>query len=96
MNYSELSLEELKEIAKEKGIVVGNTGKEKLIEKIEKYDLENNAKALIDGTDIENDLVADEVVDVEEEKENGGLSFKPPNLSLVYYMPAQMDSSCKI
>ena len=69
MNYSELSLEELKEIAKEKGIVVGNTGKEKLIEKIEKYDLEKNAKALIDSTDIENDLVADEVVDAEEEKE---------------------------
>lgn len=69
MNYSELSLEELKEIAKEKGIVVGNTGKEKLIEKIEKYDLENNAKALIDGTDIENDLVADEVIDIDEEKE---------------------------
>ena len=37
MNYSELSLDKLKEIAKEKGITVGNTGREKLIEKIEKY-----------------------------------------------------------
>lgn len=61
MNYSELSLDKLKEIAKEKGISVGNTGKEKLIEKIEKYDLENNTKSLIDGTDIENDItVTDE------------------------------------
>lgn len=61
MNYSELSLDKLKEIAKEKGISVGNTGKEKLIEKIEKYDLENSTKSLIDGTDIENDItVTDE------------------------------------
>ncbi|MBD5143380.1 MAG: hypothetical protein HDT22_07215 [Ruminococcus sp.] len=58
MNYSELSLEKLKEIAKEKGITVGNTGKEKLIEKIEKYDLENSTKSLIDGSDIENDITA--------------------------------------
>lgn len=56
MNYSELSLDKLKEIAKEKNISVGNTGKEKLIEKIEKYDLENITKSLIDGTDIENDI----------------------------------------
>lgn len=58
MNYSELSLEKLKEIAKEKGITVGNTGKEKLIEKIEKYDLESSTKSLIDGSDIENDITA--------------------------------------
>lgn len=57
MNYSELSLEKLKEIAKEKGIAVGNTGKEKLIEKIEKYDLENSTKTLIDGSDIKNDII---------------------------------------
>lgn len=67
MNYSELSLDKLKEIAKEKGITVGNTGKEKLIEKIEKYDLENSTKSLIDGTDIENDItVTDE--DIAENK----------------------------
>ena len=67
MNYSELSLDKLKEIAKEKGISVGNTGKEKLIEKIEKYDLENSTKSLIDGTDIENDItVTDE--DITENK----------------------------
>ena len=67
MNYSELSLDKLKEIAKEKGISVGNTGKEKLIKKIEKYDLENSTKSLIDGTDIENDItVTDE--DITENK----------------------------
>ena len=67
MNYSELSLDKLKEIAKEKGITVGNIGKEKLIEKIEKYDLENSTKSLIDGTDIENDItVTDE--DITENK----------------------------
>ena len=67
MNYSELSFDKLKEIAKEKGISVGNTGKEKLIEKIEKYDLENSTKSLIDGTDIENDItVTDE--DITENK----------------------------
>ena len=67
MNYSELSLDKLKEIAKEKGISVGNTGKEKLIEKIDKYDLENSTKSLIDGTDIENDItVTDE--DITENK----------------------------
>ena len=73
MNYSELSLDKLKEIAKEKGISVGNTGKEKLIEKIEKYDLENSTKSLIDGTDIENDItvtdedIAENKVDEKEE-----------------------------
>lgn len=56
MNYSELSLEKLKEIAKEKGITIGNTGKEKLIEKIEEYDLENGTKSLIDGSDIKSDI----------------------------------------
>lgn len=60
MNYNELSLEKLKEIAKEKGITVGNTGKEKLIEKIEKYDLENNTKSLIDGSDITDDITAND------------------------------------
>lgn len=60
MNYNELSLEQLKDIAKEKGIAVGNTGKEKLIEKIEKHDLENNTKSLIDGTDIVDDITASE------------------------------------
>ena len=41
MNYKELSLDELKKIAKERGISIGNSGQEKIIEKLEKYDSEN-------------------------------------------------------
>lgn len=75
MNYNEFSLDELKEIAKGKGIAVGNTGREKLISKIEKYDSGNNINALIDGTDIENDItVTDE--DIVENKEETSISKK--------------------
>lgn len=59
MNYKELSLEELKKIAKEKEISVGNSGKEKIIAKLEKFDAENNTKDLIDGSDIANDIATD-------------------------------------
>lgn len=45
MDYSTLELDELKTIAKEKGIAVGNTGKEKLIAKLENYDKEKNKMA---------------------------------------------------
>ena len=38
MNYKELSLDEIKKIAKEKGISVGNSGKGKIIEKLERYE----------------------------------------------------------
>ena len=84
MNYSELSLEKLKEIAKEKGITVGNTGKEKLIEKIEKYDLENSTKSLIDGSDIENDITATNQDNVsnnfEVSESNGNSATKKENV----------------
>lgn len=56
MNYKDLSLDELKKIAKDRGISVGNSGLEKIIEKLKKYDLENSTKTLIDGSDIENDI----------------------------------------
>lgn len=59
MNYKELSLEELKKIAKEREISVGNSGKEKIIAKLEKFDAENNTKNLIDGSDIANDIATD-------------------------------------
>lgn len=59
MDYKELSLEELKKIAKEKEISVGNSGKEKIIAKLEKFDAENNTKNLIDGSDITNDIAID-------------------------------------
>jgi len=59
MDYKELSLEELKKIAKEREISVGNSGKEKIIAKLEKFDAENNTKNLIDGSDITNDIATD-------------------------------------
>lgn len=63
MDYSKFSLDELKNIAKEKGITVGNIKKDKLIDKIEKFDLENNTKSLIDGTDIIDDIEKEDIVE---------------------------------
>lgn len=74
MNYSELSLDELKEIAKKKGITVGNTGKEKLIAKIEKYDSENNTKSLIDGSDMKNDIAITDEDSTENSEDVGDTS----------------------
>ena len=62
MNYKELSLDELKKIAKERGISVGNSGQEKIIEKLEKYDSENTTASLIDGSDIKDDISEDTVI----------------------------------
>jgi len=61
MNYNELSIEEIREIAKSKNIPVGNTGKEKLIEKLEKYDIENETMSMISGTSIEDDIAPNDV-----------------------------------
>lgn len=62
MNYKELSLDELKKIAKERGISVGNSGQEKIIEKLEKLDSENTTVTLIDGSDIKDDISDDTVI----------------------------------
>jgi len=61
MKYKELSLDELKKIAKERGISIGNSGQEKIIEKLEKFDSENTTATLIDGTDIKDDISDDTV-----------------------------------
>ena len=56
MNYEEMSLAELKEYAKQKGISFGNSGKEKLIEKIKEKELVNsvfNDDDLEESDDIE-------------------------------------------
>ena len=56
MNFEEMSLAELKEYAKQKGISVGNSGKEKLIEKIKEKELVNsvfNDEDLEESDDIE-------------------------------------------
>ena len=42
MNYSEMTLAQLKEYAKSIGIIVGNCGKEKLIEKIKEKEVTDN------------------------------------------------------
>lgn len=42
MNYSEMTLAQLKEYAKSIGIIVGNCGKEKLIEKIKEKEVADN------------------------------------------------------
>ena len=73
MNYKKLSLDELKKIAKERGISVGNSGQEKIVEKLEKYDTENNTASLIDGSDIKEDIsedtvISDKVEDIENPK----------------------------
>ena len=73
MNYKELSLDELKKIAKERGISIGNSGQEKIIEKLEKYDSENTTASLIDGSDIKEDIsggtvITDKAEDVENPK----------------------------
>ena len=41
MDYTTLELDELKTIAKEKGMTIGNIGKEKLVAKLEAFDNEN-------------------------------------------------------
>ena len=74
MNYKELSLDELKKIAKERGISVGNSGQEKIVEKLEKYDTENTTASLIDGSDIKEDIseetvISDKVEDIEIQKQ---------------------------
>lgn len=61
MNYNELSIEEIKEIAKSRNISVGNSGKDKLIKKLEKYDIENETMSMISGTSTEDDIVPNDV-----------------------------------
>lgn len=65
MNYEEMSFEELKELAKERNIFVGNIKKpEKLIDKLKEYDTLNSLY------EEDNDLVADEVIEPKETKTN--------------------------
>lgn len=51
MDYTTLELDEIKAIAKEKGIVVGNTGRDKLIAKLEKYDADKEVDRTENTTD---------------------------------------------
>ena len=60
MNFEKMSLDELKNIAKEKGIVVGNIGKDKLISKLK------SAEATTSVLAEDDDLVADVEVETNE------------------------------
>ncbi len=68
MDFENMSFEELKEIAKQHGIMVGNIGKAKLIEKI-KSQLDTAKNALNEGDDLNSDF--EEKV-VKEEKATAG------------------------
>ena len=52
MNYEDMSISELKDYAKSIGIVVGNCGKEKLIEKIRNKEI---STSVFDSSDIDDD-----------------------------------------
>lgn len=47
MNYDEMSLAELKELAKDKNIPTGNVGKEKLIERIREHDEQARTDSMV-------------------------------------------------
>lgn len=64
MNFEELTLEELKDYAKEKGIRVGNISRDKLIDKI------NEADSVTNVISNDDDLVEDKVETIIEEEEN--------------------------
>lgn len=64
MNYSEMSLVELKEYAKKNGISVGNSGREKLIEKIKE-------KEVVDSVFNDDDLEESDDIEVAVEKTDG-------------------------
>lgn len=60
-NYEDMSLDELKTVAKNLGITVGNTGKDKLIEKIKDKESENATLSSVISAD-------DDLADTEPEK----------------------------
>ena len=71
MNYENMSLDELKEYAKQLDIKVGNIGKEKLIEKIKV--VENNKTAIsavIEDDDLEATDPVPTITQQEEKKES--------------------------
>lgn len=67
MNYTEMSLEELKDYAKSLGIRVGNIGKDKLIEKIKEHEAQEDAvKAVMnDDDDLEATPTPSPIVEVD-------------------------------
>lgn len=72
MDYTNMELDELKELAKSRGIKVGNIGKDKLIAKLK----ENDTFTAVTSEDedlSENATQEDNVVEVKEEEKSGSL-----------------------
>lgn len=59
MNYNEMTLDELKEIARDKNIRIGNISREKLIEKIQEN--ENMASVMSVDDDLKEDIVEETI-----------------------------------
>lgn len=62
MNYNEMTLDELKEIARDKNIRIGNISREKLIEKIQEN--ENMASVMSVDDDLKEDIVEETIESV--------------------------------
>lgn len=67
MNYEDMSISELKDYAKSIGIVVGNCGKEKLIEKIRDKEI---SASVFDSSDVDEDITETRSTDDENKKED--------------------------
>lgn len=63
MNYNTMSIEELKDVARDKGIKVGNIGKDKLIEKLNEMD--NISNVMSDDEDLVAEPINSEILENE-------------------------------
>lgn len=63
MNYNTMSIEELKDVARDKGMKVGNIGKDKLIEKLNEMD--NISNVMSDDEDLVAEPINSEIVENE-------------------------------
>ena len=72
MDYTNMDLDELKELAKSRGLKVGNIGKDKLIAKLKENDT-FNAVTSEDEDLSENNTQENNVVEVKEEEKSGSL-----------------------
>lgn len=71
MDFEKMSLDELKDYAKAIGLIFGNIGKEKLIEKIKAKESENDIiKAVMDDTDLDESPEAKNIVKTNNNESN--------------------------
>lgn len=83
MDYNSMELEELKEYAKSIGITVGNTGKEKLIEKIKNKESDNDISSVLNDEDIDEPL--------NNEPPSFDLSYKASDSSMINFISSAID-----